>query len=173
MIEKVKQYVPQFFEGNMLAYGIVLIVLGCCLFVVSGQLWISWNTALETQKQIDTMHQYIFNWNEKAQKINNEPYKAVSTEQIDDIQSNLLFALQAHKLEMSSFKNMTTENEKTEKAENGKSFEMSFKGSWSDTVHFLSNFHVRDALLSIRNLNLQPDKDGSVKTSLQYKIYTK
>lgn len=157
----------------MLAYGIVLVVLGFCVFAASGQLWISWNTAINTQKQIGMMQQYILTWNEKARKVNNEPYKAVDIEQIDDIQSNLIFALQAHKLEMYSFKNMTSENEKAEKTANGKSFEMSFKGSWGDTVHFLSNFHVRDALLSIRNLNLQPDKDGSVKTSLQYKIYTK
>lgn len=157
----------------MLIYGILLILLSSGVFIASGKLWVSWQTAMETRQQIDMMQQYIADWAEKAQRINQEPYRAIKAEQIDSVQSNLILTLQAHNLEMDSFKNMISTNEKAAKSANGKNFEMSFRGSWGDTVRFLERFHVNDALLSICNLTIQPDKDGSAKTSLQYKIYTK
>lgn len=157
----------------MLVYAITLIIIGFCVFFSTGKLIMAWQSAIETKSQIEMMNKYITDYNEKTKKINSEPYRAIKIELIDDVQTNLIFSIKAHQLNLISFKNMTPQNEKAEKVSNGKEFEINFEGSWVDTVKFLSNFHIKDTLIAILNLRMEPNKDGSVKTSLHYKIYTR
>lgn len=168
--------IPEFFKGkDMLVYAILLTVLTALVFLTSSKLVLSFKAAMETREQIVLMQNSIADWNKTVKKISSEPYRAIQDSQLDDVQKNLLFNLQSNRLELTSFKNLVpaNANEKVEKAASGKMFEMSFQGSWSDTVRFLSDFHVKDALISFRDLKISPERDHSVKTVVQYKIYIK
>ncbi|SFA70735.1 hypothetical protein SAMN05216587_101213 [Selenomonas ruminantium] len=51
-------------------------------------------------------------------------------------------------------------------------YEIQLKGSWKRTAMYLENMQTKDALLSIRMLDMQ-GTDENLETKLQIKIYTK
>ena len=79
--------------------------------------------------------------------------------------------LQSYNLKLMDFKD-TSSNSSNSKQQNYRVFMVKFSGDFPDTVKFFSNFHSRDALLSIRQLNMTP-KNQDIETELYYRIYIK
>jgi len=161
------QYLPNFWkEKDMIFYIVGLLLL---VFIVSfgtSKLIMSYQVAQETEQQITVMQNFLKEWTEKTTLLNNAEYRPVKAAQVDNVQTNLLLALQANQLDLIEFKAVTS----SKKEENSRSFEIEFAGPYENTIHFLENFHAKDALLSIHNLKLEPNK-GKIKTTMQYKIY--
>ena len=151
----------------------VLIIIGCLVAVLFGgaNALSSYQEATRVQEEITNKEQFVETYNQKYALVQKESYHPVSEDQIDDVQSRLLFTARANNLELVSLKNMSL-SEDAQK-ENGKVFEMFILGAWKDDVEFLQKFHSKDALLSIRYMRFDPDKDGKVKVTMEYKIYTK
>jgi hypothetical protein len=170
MMEKIKRQLGDLLKGqDMLVYAFLVIVLTGVAFFGLGKVLMAYDQANEIHKQITTMKLYVDEYNKKAMELNAAPYRPVSTEQVDNVQSNILLSLQANQLELMGFKNIKS----SEKNPTGQTFELEFLGLWPSTVHVIQNFHVRDALISIKDIKFVPEKGGKVKTSIQYKIYAK
>lgn len=163
------QHFPGFWrEKDMLLYIVGSVVGLVLVFFVSSNLLLSYQTAMETEEQIASMHSFLKEWTEKTTVLNNAEYRPVQVMQVDSVQTNLLLALQANQLELVGFKAVPS----PKKDDNYHAFEMEFTGPYEVTVHFLENFHAKDALISIHYLKMEPNK-GKIKTTIQYRVYIK
>ena len=116
-------------------------------------------------EKIASMQSEIQSWQDKANFLNNQPYRPVAKSDMQSVQSDLLTAMQAHNLTMDNFRMVQA----TKKEPHG-NFEMTFHGSYPDTMALLGNFHSKDALINIMNMKME-SKNGSIETTLRYKIY--
>ena len=131
----------------------------------------SYRESLVIQQQEEEMRTFVNNYNQSVKELNNEPYRAVASDELDDVQSNLIFSAQANHLELITLKNLSLQDNMEK--EHGKSFEMNLLGSWADTVAFINGFSAKDALIAIRKVRFTPESDGKIKTTLEYKVFIK
>lgn len=168
-IKNVVQYLPSFWkEKDIIVYIVLVCVLFFSSFFASSKLVLAYQGAVEIGEQIASMQNFLKEWTEKTTILNRAEYRPVQAIQVDSVQTNLLLALQANQLELVGFKAMPS----TKKEESFRTFEMEFTGPYEVTIHFLENFHAKDALISIQNLKMEPSK-GKIKTTIQYKVYIK
>lgn len=153
----------------MMLYLIVVILLLVVAIFAFGKCVLAAQTVSDTKKEIGIMQNFVTEYGAKAVQLNKAEYRPVLSEQVDSVQSNILLLLQANQVNLLSFKNIKDSN----KNPNGQIFEMDYEGSWSAIVQVIQGFHAKDALLSILNVKFVPEKDGKVKVTMQYKIYTK
>ncbi|MEN6623287.1 MAG: hypothetical protein ABFD50_17295 [Smithella sp.] len=171
MLKKIFHYIPRFFSSkDMIVYLTAVILLSVLAFFGFGKLAFAYQNAQDTKEKIADMTAFVDDWNQQVIKLNQEPYRPVREDQVDDVQSNILLLMAANQLSMNSFKSI---QDASQKKPSGSLYEMEVEGPWESTVRILGNFHVRDALLAIQNVKLSPVKNGGVKTILEYKIYTK
>ena len=164
---KIMHYLPFLLKGkDMIVYAGVSILLVIGTFMATGSVIESYQSAQDIQQQVVQMQTFLTEWSNKTNFLNNESYRPVMEDQVDSVQSNLLLNLQANSLELTGFKSVKP----TEAENKDKNFEMVFKGSYENTMKYLNAFHAKDALISIRNLKMQPEK-GAIVTTIQYKIY--
>lgn len=147
--------------------------VGALLFLVfifstlTTNLMTSYHDKMETEEKIATMQAFIEEWTEKNEKLNRSSMRPVEAKQLDMVQTDVIFKLQAFNLNIISLK------EKSEtKTENGKLYVVEFEGPYDKTIQFLKDFKVRDALIGIQHLSMEP-KNGLIKSKVTYKIYTK
>lgn len=167
---KIKKQCADLIDGKEM---FILAVAVVCLLVLVvfgfGKALVAIENAKENMDQAATMKTFVTEYGNKAARLNQEAYRPITADQMDNVQSNLLLALQANQMDLLGFKNI----KQNDKNPTGQIFELDFTGSWASTVHVLRNFHARDALISIESTKISPDKDAKVKTILQYKIYVK
>ena len=51
-------------------------------------------------------------------------------------------------------------------------YEMTVQGSWPSLVHLLEYFPNQAALMTVQQVKMKAEKDGSIQSTLRYKIYT-
>lgn len=169
--EYLSQHLRETEQKSDIVYFIV-IVMSIVLSILGGlNLASSYNDALAIQAQEAEMRSFVTSYNQKLEELNKKPFRAINSEDLDETQSNLIFAVQSNKLVLSSLRNLSLQEDVDK--EHGKSFEMTVIGSWADTVAFLEGFGTKDALVSMRNIRMLPEPDDRVKTTLIYKIYLK
>ncbi|MCR5758604.1 MAG: hypothetical protein K6F95_11965 [Selenomonas sp.] len=101
-----------------------------------------------------------------AAKVNDSPCRAVQSEQMP-----MVFADIIHK--GNDFGLVVKTGEKPLYQDDTASiYEMHLKGSWKRTVMYLENMQTKDALLSLRMLDMH-GTDENLETKLQIKIYKK
>ena len=168
-IKNLFQYLPKIWkEKDMIIYISLVCILLFSVFFTSSKLILSYQDAMEIQQQIASMQNFLKEWTDKTNILNNAEYRPVQAIQVDSVQTNLLLGLQANKLELIGFKTIPS----SKKDEMFRSFELEFTGPYDVSVHFLENFHAKDALISVQNLKMEPNK-GKIKSTIQYKIYIK
>lgn len=172
MMEKtsLKKRLENLIQGKDMLVCTLLFALSLCAFFFSmGKVFLAYDQATEVKTKTETMKSYVEEYSVKAEQLNHEAYRPVKNEQVENVQSNILLLLQVNQMNLLGFKNIKS----TEKTQTGQIYEIDFIGSWPATVQVLRNFHVRDALISTKNTKFTPDKGGAVKTTMQYKIYSK
>lgn len=152
----------------MVLYAVLLLALVFSVSFGTSKLVLSYQTAQDTKQQIASMNNFLEEWTKKTALLNHAAYRPVKAEQVDNVQTNLLMALQVNQLDLTGFKSVPA----TGKNEDCRTFEMEFAGAYESTIHFLEDFHAKDALISIHSLKMESNK-GKIKTSIQYKIYIK
>ena len=174
-MSSLKDYISQHLRETDQKSDIVYvgIIVGSLLFSTLGGLTLanSYREALAVKAQETDMRTFVTNYNQKLAELNKEPFRAINDEELDEVQSNLLFAVQVNNLELNTLRNLSIQTDMEK--EHGKSFEMTLTGAWSDTVNFLKGFGTKDALIAIRNVRLTPESDGRIKTTIEYKICIK
>ena len=93
--------------------------------------------------------------------------RPVDPKQLDQVQTDIIFSIQAYNLNLVSMK-----DEQKNKEQNGRVYTAEFSGTYENTMRCLQNFHAKDALIGIKSLKMS-EKNGALNTKLTYKIYTK
>ena len=138
--------------------GFLAIVGTTCLYGVRQQ-------ALKTLDHVNEMQAEVTDFNQKAQQLNEVPYRPILHHQVNDVQQNVMLGIQRYQLNMRSMKPITQD-------ENGETFELQCSGSWAGIACMLQDFHVKDALIGLRCVSIGTEGNQVVAT-VQYKVYTK
>lgn len=172
MMEKIslKKRLENLIQGKDMLVCTLLFIISLFVFFFSmGKVFLAYDQANDVKTKTESMKAYVEEYSTKAGQLNHESYRPVKNEQVENVQSNILLLLQVNQMNLIGFKNVKT----SEKNQTGQIYEIDFLGSWPATVQVLRNFHVRDALISTKSIKFVPDKGGAIKTTMQYKIYSK
>lgn len=150
---------------------VITILLGFGVISMAGKVITDYRHAQSIQAQMTDMRNELKDWEMKSGFINQQQYRPVPADKVDAVQSDLMLAMQSFHLNLTDYK-IVVDGSKDKKAPTFKAFEVGFAGSYADTVNFLMNFHARDALLSIMQLDMSTQK-GLINTKLVYRIYIK
>lgn len=146
---------------------VVLIALSFVVSYTTSHLLISYADLKETEEKIATMEKYVADYRNKREKVRDIPFRPVVASKIDDVQTKIIFSVQALNLHLNSLKELPAKKE-----QRGKAYELEFVGEYKETLDCLQNFGSKEALVSFRKLTMQA-KDGLIHTKLVYKIYAK
>ena len=171
----VKEYLSQHLRETDQKSDIVYVgvIAGSILLSILGGLNLanSYSESLSVQEQATEMKTFVTNFNQKVNELNKEDLRAITDDELDEVQSNLIFSVQVNNLELITLRNLSLQDDMEK--EHGKSFEMTLVGSWKDSVNFIKGFGSKDALIAMRNVRFAPESDGRIRTTLEYKIYIK
>lgn len=120
----------------------------------------------ETERQIETMQSFLSEWHEKNNKLNSEAMRPVKADQVDLVQTDIIFRLQALGV------NINTIKELKQQENDGRVFSVEFSGQYEPVMKSVRSLQESDALVGLKHIVLQ-GKDGSISSKLTYKIYTK
>lgn len=169
----VKRISFSFLRGNKQIVFAVLIsgFLGIATLILGSVAFSCYQSAMQISDENISMKKTINDWHEAVSFIDKQKYRPVKKSNVPAVTSDILIELQSYNLKLMDFKD-TSSNSSNSKQQNYRVFMVKFSGDFADTVKFFSNFHSRDALLSIRQLNMTP-KNQDIETELYYRIYIK
>ena len=145
----------------------LLLILTFVLSLLSSHLILSYHEKAEKEQQIATMQSFLKTWQAKTAELNDSSMRPVDPKQLDQVQTDIIFSIQAYNLNLVSMK-----DEQKNKEQNGRVYTAEFSGTYENTMRCLQNFHAKDALIGIKSLKMS-EKNGALNTKLTYKIYTK
>ncbi len=149
---------------------IIVVILGFLSVSLAGKTVYNYHESLKVKEQIARMKKDISDFQEKNSMISSQPYRPVSRDKVDYIQADVLLAIQGNNLKMLDYKAEGSGEDK--KGDMSKSFNVSFEGSYENTIKFLQNFGDKDALMNLMEVSMTP-KNGLISTSINYRIYIK
>lgn len=169
-MNEILAYIPNFNlkeHKGLIINVAVFAFLSFIVFYTTSHLLISYAELRETEEKMATMERYVLDYRQKVDKIREFPFRPVDANKIDEVQTKIIFSVQALKLQLNSLKELPNKKE-----QHGRAYELEIAGPYKETVDCLQNFGSKDALVSFRKLNMQA-KEGKIHTKLVYKIYTK
>ena len=158
---------PRF--SNKLRLGIYVALLSIFIFVTSmltTRVISSYYEKRETERQIETMQSFLSEWHEKNNRLNSEDMRPVTADQVDLVQTDIIFRLQALGV------NINTIKELKQQETNGRVFSVEFSSQYEPVMKSVKSLQESEALVGLKHIVLQ-GKDGSISAKLTYKIYTK
>lgn len=172
MNRRVMRFMPNILESkDMLLWLLAVALFMVISFMGLGKLGFVYTEAEKTKEQISVMTGFIEDWKKQTAKLQIEAYHPVKVGQVEAVQANILTILSKHRLDLVSFRNVQGGDEKKS---NGKSFELTCRGTWESTIRMLEKVRAQNALIGVQHLKLEPDRvSGGVNVTLEYKIYTK
>ncbi len=156
---------------SLLMLAVIVIILGFLSVSLAGKTAYNYHESLKVKEQIAQMKKEISDFQEKNSMITAQPYRPVSRDKVDYIQADVLLAIQGNNLKMLDYKAESSGEDKKGQAAS-KSFNVSFEGSYENTMRFLKNFGDKDALINLMEVSMTPKK-GIITTSINYRIYIK
>lgn len=145
---------------------LLLIISGFC---VTAALFLSLGKLSTLHRQSDEIRATMSEWQEKAEFINGQRYRPVLAAQIESVSSDLFVAAETHHMELVSYQAMQRGSHDDMAFQ---TFALSVKGSYTDNIAFLENFHAKDALITIMSMKMYP-VEGNIQTDLRYRVYIK
>lgn len=153
---------------TMMLLVVLTVILAVLAVSLGSKAILSYREAQDVKAQTQEMEDTLKDWKAKSTAIDHEKYRPVKGEQVDTVNSDILFKLQSNNLKITDYKAAVSTGKNT----NAKTFELSFDGQYGDAIRFLSDFHSRDALMNLTMLKLNPAK-GLIHGQVRYRIYTK
>ena len=158
-------------DKSIMSLFVVFVSLIMLLIFSVGLAINEYSKAEEVKIQIETMNNYLKEWNEKRQKLGREKYRPVKPEQVEQIQSQIILNLKGNNLVMDGLRSVREETEGKNKNFRHMTYELSVTGNYENTMKLLTNFNVENALITIKSLNISPETEDKFKTKMVYKIY--
>lgn len=144
-------------------------VLCLAAFLMTGKTISSYRNYHEVKAQTVDMRKTIAEWNKQNDYITHQPYRPVPAKQVDAVNSDLLAKLQEHHLQLTNYQMLANSGKK---AVPYRTYNIKFTGNYPDVIDFLTDFHTKDALVSLLRLNLS-EKGNLIQADVFYRIYVK
>ncbi len=158
---------------SLLMLTIIVVLLGFASVSMAGRAAYNYHESLLIKEQIEQMKKEIADYQRMNAQLNAQPYKPVTMDKVDHIQADVLLAIQACDLKMQDYKAENyNQGRNNNQGVSFQSFNVSFEGSYENTMKFLQNFGDRDALMNLMEVDMSPN-NGRIKTSINYRIYTR
>lgn len=157
---------------SLLMLTILVVLLGFASVSMAGKAAYNYRESLLVKEQIEQMKKEIADYQKKSVQFNAQPYKPVTIDKVDHIQADVLLAIQGCNLKMLDYKAENYDQGQNKKGVSYKSFNVSFEGSYEDTMKFMQNFGDRDALMNLMEVDMSPH-NGKIKTAINYRIYVR
>lgn len=141
--------------------------LSILLFLCGTRLTFALSERQKEENRVREMERYVQEYKELQDKANTFDLRPVPESEVDRIQTAILLHFQKYKLNLESLKELQDKN-----IRHGHVYQASVIGAYESTVDCLRNFYVRSALIGFRGMSMQM-RNGSLHTTLTYKIYTK
>lgn len=175
--------------------GLICLVLVIVMVISSSFLYTSYTRAKDTEAKIAEIHSFLYDWQNKVDKLNSAELRPVSIKNLDDIQATLLFTLQNNHLKLNSFRALTPIKHKKAKPNNPDNesvdnssevqddsskdnlqnskydFEIVFEGEYEPVMQYINGFKSKNALINIQSVELKSNK-GIITAHLRYRAYT-
>ena len=152
---------------------VLTILLGFGTVTLAGKLVTDYQSAQKIKAQMADMRSELKDWETKSSFLNDQQFRPVPADKVDSVQADIMLALQGSQLKLTEYKAIASANSgKNKEGEPFKAFNMSFTGTYENTITFLENFHARDALIQLIQVEMAP-KSGAITTKIAYRIYTK
>ncbi len=169
-MKKLADY-PKLISGSKEVAAFVALFAALCLIAVwgGGKTVLAYQDAMEIKEKRIEMQAYVDDWKTQTNAVKRASYRPVNPSQAEDVQSRILLMLAAKNVDLVSLRDVDISKQKAD----GKTYEIVLNGAWEDTVELLQNFHVGDALIAIKQVKMDVEKERSIRTALQYKIYVR
>ncbi len=172
MIELLKNTIFHISFGHLkIKMAIYCAGLMLCIFINSvliTTLISSYYEKVETEQQITAMQTFLDEWHRKNNDLNDAPMRPVAPDKADQVQTDIIFRLQAFKVNIQSIKELKQGSQET----NGKVYAMEFSGPYENTMKCIKSLQDSGALVGFKHFQLA-SRDGAINAKLTYKIYTK
>ncbi len=160
-------------DKKILMFAIVFGVMSLTAVLMAGKIFADYGKAEEVKSQISEMEKYLTEWQDKRHELAGEKFRPIKEDEVENVQSEILMNISGTGLEMNGLRSIKEEEkEKKNKAAANKSYELTFSGNYENTMKLLTNFRVRNVLMTIRSVNIVPE-DEKFKTKVFYKIYVR
>lgn len=121
----------------------------------------------DVKAQTVTMQDTIAEWQQQKANIEHQKLRPVSTKDVDSVNRDLLFLLQANRLTLTSYQYVTPSSSTPDPY---RTYQIKFTGAYNDVIHFLTNFQAKDALVGLLNLQFSR-RDDLMEVDAVYRIY--
>lgn len=135
---------------------------------MSGKLLVAYAHSQEIDEQLAAMQNELADWRQKTEILAQQPFRPVEKEYLENVQSDIMLALQGHHLELPEFKSVS-------RNDTSQIFDLSFLGTYENTLEYLNYFgsgNADNVLINIVDLKMTPEK-GAIKTTVRYIVFTK
>ena len=167
-MNKLKAILPALQERKRMfflfvAVGVLLVVL----FLCGTRLTLAYSERQKEERRIQEMERFVREYQGLQEKINASELYPVADADVERIQTVILLHFKKYALNLESLKEIQNKNNR-----HGHVYQIAISGSYESTVDCLRTFFVRSALIGFREMSMQM-RNGSLHTTLTYKIYTK
>ncbi|MBQ8697964.1 MAG: hypothetical protein IJ521_03050 [Schwartzia sp.] len=153
---------------GVIAYGAALLLVFLLILFASGVAWDSYQQAEATKQKIESMRKVTEMYAQKKALLDKEDARPIQESQIDAVQTSMLLQIQRHNLELSQMSSPVLGDKEKDRV-----YEMEIRGSYDNTMEFLSTFRQKTkALVAVLSVSFLPDKE-LVRTSVKYKLYVR
>lgn len=154
-------------------YVLVTGVLGVLALVLSLYTYNAYNEAAAIQQKNEEMRTAIHDFEQKAESLNGQKSRPVSVDQLNSVQSDLLLALKSCNLTIDKISVVNPQaSGKKKEAPAYRQFDISCTGTYADTVKFIEESTLRDALFTITSIKMQ-ESGGKLHSSIKIRVYHK
>ncbi|MBO6211277.1 MAG: hypothetical protein J6N99_11370 [Schwartzia sp.] len=153
---------------GVILYFVSLAVVICLVVFAAGIAFDSYQQAEAAEQKIASMRKAADIYAEKKALLDKEAARPIPEAKIDDVQTSVLSQIQRHGLELAQMSSPAQMDKEKDRV-----YEMELRGSYDNTMEFLSTFRQKTkALIAILSVSFQPDKE-SIRTSVKYKLYVR
>lgn len=155
-------------ERKRMFFSVVAVgVLSVVLFFFGTRLTLAYSERQKEEKRIQEMERFVREYQGLQEKLNSSELRPVAEAEVDRIQTAILLHFKKYALNLESLKEVQNKSNR-----HGHVYQVAISGSYESTVDCLRTFFVRSALIGFREMSMQM-RNGSLHTTLTYKIYTK
>lgn len=133
---------------------------------------IAYNDMQTVKTENANMKTTISKWKNAVSYIEKQEYRPISQDQLNNVNSDILVAIQVHNLTLADFK-ASPIGSSGDKKDPFQVFTMKLTGQYGDLVKFLTTFHAKDALVSLMTLELNTSDKQLVSATISYRVYIK
>lgn len=166
---KSKDYLKLLRSKDILAYFLILIFMLCGILYAGMQCVLAYTHANEIEQEKAKMEHLVLECQNKSKILNEAVARPVASNEVDKIQTNLIFDLKAQQLELISLQSGQV---KDKEKNHFITYTMEFVGPFANAMSYIQRMNSTRNLIAITFVELTA-KQENLQVKMTYRIYTK